>query len=256
MNHILVVDDEAEIRNSLEEILREEGYGVASAATAGEAMMMLQDAPYDVVLLDIWLPDRDGLEVLADIRQMALEARPEVIIISGHGTIETAVKATKLGAYDFLEKPLSLERTLIVIKNAVEARRLRTENEEFKRQFSVNSVLTGESVPLKALRQQIRLMAPTNGRVLIYGESGTGKELIARAIHAESLRRDRVFVELNCAAIPEAHIEAELFGAARLATRGPAGPARNPGTSRWRHALPRRSGRHEPQDAGQGTERT
>lgn len=212
MNHILVVDDEEEIRNALEEILREEGYGVARAATAAEADVMLHDAPYDVVLLDIWLPDRDGLTVLSGIRQMGSESRPEVIIISGHGTIETAVKATKLGAYDFLEKPLSLDRTLIVIKNAIEARRLRTENAEFKRQFSASAVLTGDSVPAKALRQQIRLMAPTNGRVLIYGESGTGKELIARAIHAESLRRDRVFIELNCAAIPEAHIEAELFG--------------------------------------------
>ena len=212
MNHILVVDDEAEIRSSLEEILREEGYGVAGAADAEEAMALLRDVPYDVVLLDIWLPGRDGLEVLAEIRTWPAETRPEVVMISGHGTIETAVKATKLGAYDFLEKPLSLERTLIVVKNAVEARRLRTENVEFKRQFSAASVLTGESVPVKALRQQIRLMAPTNGRVLIYGESGTGKELIARSIHAESLRRDRVFVELNCAAIPEAHIEAELFG--------------------------------------------
>ena len=202
MNHVLVVDDEAEIRSSLEEILREEGYGVASASNAAEAMELLQDAPYDVVLLDIWLPDRDGLDVLADMHRMSIELRPEVVIISGHGTIETAVKATKLGAYDFLEKPLSLDRTLIVLKNAVEARRLRAENLEFKRQFSLSSVLTGESVPVKALRQQIRLMAPTNGRVLIYGESGTGKELIARAIHAESLRRDRVFVELNCAAIP------------------------------------------------------
>src|SRR6516165_5735152 len=212
MNHILIVDDEAEIRSSLEEILSEEGYGVATAATAAEALVLIEDAPYDVVLLDIWLPDRDGLDVLSDIHALAAEKRPEVVIISGHGTIETAVKATKLGAYDFLEKPLSLDRTLIVLKNAVEARRLRTENEEFKRQFSAKSVLTGDSVPMKALRQQIRLMAPTNGRVLIYGESGTGKELIARAIHAESLRRDRVFVELNCAAIPEAHIEAELFG--------------------------------------------
>jgi two-component system nitrogen regulation response regulator NtrX len=212
MNHILVVDDEAEIRTSLEEILREEDYGVASAASAAEAMVLIQDAPYDVVLLDIWLPDRDGLDVLAEIHQLAAEMRPEVVIISGHGTIEAAVKATKLGAYDFLEKPLSLDRTLIVLKNAVEARRLRTENLEFKRQFNAGSVLTGASVPVKALRQQIRLMAPTNGRVLIYGESGTGKELIARAIHAESLRRDRVFVELNCAAIPEAFIEAELFG--------------------------------------------
>jgi len=212
MNHILIVDDEAEIRISLEEILSEEGYGVASAGTAAEAITLLQDSPYDVVLLDIWLPDRDGLDVLADIHAFAPESRPEVIIISGHGTIETAVKATKLGAYDFLEKPLSLDRTLIVLKNAVEARRLRRDNLEFQRQFSLQSSLTGESVSVKALRQQIRLMAPTNGRVLIYGESGTGKELIARAIHAESLRKDRVFVELNCAAIPEAHIEAELFG--------------------------------------------
>jgi len=159
------------------------------------------------------------------VHALAAEARPEVVIISGHGTIETAVKATKLGAYDFLEKPLSLERTLIVLKNAVEARRLRRDNQEFKRQFSVQSVLTGESVPAKALRQQIRLMAPTNGRVLIYGESGTGKELIARAIHAESLRRDSVFVELNCAAIPEAHIEAELFGVRHGAYPASAGSA-------------------------------
>jgi two-component system nitrogen regulation response regulator NtrX len=212
MNHILVVDDEIEIRTSLEEILGEEGYGVATAATAAEALVLINDAQYDVVLLDIWLPDRDGLDVLADVHQMPVEMRPEVVIISGHGTIEAAVRATKLGAYDFLEKPLSLERTLIVLKNAVEGRRLRAENIEFKRQFSVGSVITGDSVPVKALRQQIRLMAPTNGRVLIYGESGTGKELIARSIHAESLRRDQIFVELNCAAIPEAHIEAELFG--------------------------------------------
>lgn len=228
MNHILVVDDEADIRSSLEDILREEGYGVASAATAAEAMVLLQDAPYDVVLLDIWLPDRDGLDVLAEMHALAVEMRPEVVIISGHGTIEAAVKATKLGAYDFLEKPLSLDRTLIVLKNAVEARRLRTENLEFKRHFNVSSVLTGESVPVKALRQQIRLMAPTNGRVLIYGESGTGKELIARAIHAESLRRDCVFVELNCAAIPEAHIEAELFGYRYSAQ--PGGPTEQRGT--------------------------
>ena len=146
MNHILVVDDEVEIRNSLEEILREEGYGVATAATAGEALVLLEDAPYDVILLDIWLPDRDGLDVLGDIHRQAADTRPEVVMISGHGTIETAVKATKLGAYDFLEKPLSLERTLIVLKNAVEARRLRAENIEFKRQFSAASVLTGESV--------------------------------------------------------------------------------------------------------------
>jgi two-component system, NtrC family, nitrogen regulation response regulator NtrX len=220
MNHILVVDDEDEIRSSLEEILREEGYTVTAAATAGEALTLLNDAPYDLVLLDIWLPDRDGLDVLAEIQQSLPDSRPDVIIISGHGTIESAVRATKLGAYDFLEKPLSLERTLIVLKNAIEARKLRTENFEFKKQFNVGAILTGDSVPVKALRQQIRLMAPTNGRVLIYGESGTGKELIARAIHAESLRRDRVFVELNCAAIPEAHIESELFGSRHNAMHG------------------------------------
>src|SRR5215472_4746648 len=239
MNHVLVVDDEADIRQSLEEILREEGYGVASAATAAETRVLLDDAAYDVVLLDIWLPDRDGLDVLTDLHQLSPETRPEVIIISGHGTIETAVKATKLGAYDFLEKPLSLERTLIVVKNAVEARRLQKENLEFKRQFSANAVLTGNSVPLKALRQQIRLMAPTNGRVLIYGESGTGKELIARSIHAESLRRDRVFVELNCAAIPEAHIEAELFGYRHAAVAQGLHPGAQSGVSEHRGTLER-----------------
>ncbi len=159
--------------------------------------------PYDVVLLDIWLPDRDGLDALQEIRQMDSANLPEVVIISGHGTIESAVRATKLGAYDFLlEKPLSLDRTLIVLKNAMKARQMREDNQEFARQLAVKSGVTGQSIAIKALRQQIKLMAPTNGRVLIFGESGTGKELIGRAMHAESLRKDRVFVELNCAAIP------------------------------------------------------
>jgi two-component system, NtrC family, nitrogen regulation response regulator NtrX len=223
MNHVLIVDDEPEIRQSLESILAEEGYLVTTAATAGEALTLLADAIYDVVLLDIWLPDRDGLDALGDIRQMESAHVPEVIIVSGHGTIEAAVRATKLGAYDFLEKPLSLDRTLIVLKNAMNARRLREDNQEFVRQMTLRSNVTGNSVPMKALRQQIKLMAPTNGRVLIYGESGTGKELIGRAMHAESLRKDRVFVELNCAAIPEDHIETELFGYRRGAI--PAGPA-------------------------------
>jgi two-component system nitrogen regulation response regulator NtrX len=212
MNHILIVDDEAEIRESLGEILKEDGYTVTSTSTASEAMVLLRDASYDVMLLDIWLPDRDGLDVLTEIRSLAIESTPEVIIISGHGTIETAVRATKLGAFDFLEKPLSIDRTLILLKNAVQARRLRSENQEFKRQLLMHVPITGESVSIKALRQQIKLMAPTNGRVLIYGESGSGKELIARAIHSESLRSDRVFVELNCAAIPEDYIESEIFG--------------------------------------------
>jgi len=231
LNHVLIVDDEAEIRQSLEGILREEDYLVTTAATASEAMELLRDASYDVVLLDIWLPDRDGLDVLGEIK--ALESPPEVVIISGHGTIEAAVRATKLGAYDFLEKPLSLDRTLLVLKNAMQARRLREDNQEFARQLAARGTVTGQSVPMKALRQQIKLMAPTNGRVLIYGESGTGKELIGRAMHAESLRRDRVFVELNCAAIPEDPIEAELFGYRHGAGPGAIGngrPAEKRGT--------------------------
>src|SRR5215469_15219514 len=215
MNHILIVDDEADIRESLEAILREEDYAITSLGTVAEARTLLRDADFQAVLLDIWLPDGDGLDVLAEIHGTATNPRPgspEVIMISGHGTIESAVRATKLGAYDFLEKPLSLDRTLLVLRNAINAHKLRVENQEFSSQLATRHTLTGDSVSIKALRQQIRLMAPTNGRVLIFGESGTGKELIARTIHAESLRRDRVFVELNCAAIPEDFIETELFG--------------------------------------------
>ena len=212
MNHILIVDDEPEIRHSLTSILQEEDYLVTATGTAAEALALLRDATYDVVLLDIWLPDRDGLDTLAEIRQLDPASVPEVVIISGHGTIESAVRATKLGAYDFLEKPLTIARTLIVLQNAMRARQMREDNAELQRQLAAKGTVTGTSVPMKALRQQIKLMAPTNGRVLIFGESGTGKELIARTMHAESLRRDRVFVELNCAAIPEDHIETELFG--------------------------------------------
>lgn len=227
MNHVLIVDDEAEIRDSLESILREEEYLVTTAATAAEALELLRDAVYDVVLLDVWLPDRDGLDTLTEIRQMERANVPEVIIISGHGTIEAAVRATKLGAYDFLEKPLSLERTLIVLKNAMKARQMREDNQEFSRQLAKGTV-TGNSIPMKALRQQIKLMAPTNGRVLIYGESGAGKELVGRTMHAESLRKDRPFVELNCAAIPEDYIESELFGYRHGAV--PGGPTEKRGT--------------------------
>ena len=226
MNHVLIVDDEADIRDSLEAILREEDYLITTAGTAKEALELIRDADYQAVLLDIWLPDGDGLDILAQIRgESRGESRagaPEVIMISGHGTIEAAVRATKLGAYDFLEKPLSLDRTLLVLRNAIKSYQLREDNKEFARQLAVKGSVTGDSVPMKALRQQIKLMAPTNGRVLIYGESGAGKELVARAMHAESLRRDRVFVELNCAAIPEDFIETELFGYRHGA--GPGGP--------------------------------
>jgi two-component system nitrogen regulation response regulator NtrX len=228
MNHILIIDDEPEIRRALEGILREEGHNAVSAATAAEALVLLRDVDYDVVLLDIWLPDRDGLDLLAEIRTLNAGEPPEVIMISGHGTIEAAVRATKLGAFDFLEKPLGVDRTLLVVQHALEARRLREDNREFQRQLAVRTTITGDSVPAKALRQQIKLMAPTNGRVLIYGESGSGKELIARAIHEQSLRRDRVFLELNCAAIPEDSIESELFGYRHSAV--PGGPPEKRGT--------------------------
>jgi len=218
MIHVLVVDDESSIRETLRGILEDEGYKVSLAGNGEACLEMLAKNRFDVVLLDIWLEGMDGLETLEKIRE--IEDRPEVVMISGHGNIETAVRATKLGAYDFLEKPLSLDKTLIVLKNAADVRRLHSENLELKRQTVARSVIVGESVPMKALRQQISLMAPTNGRVLIYGESGTGKELVARAIHAESLRKNQLFVEVNCAAIPEDLIESELFGHMRGAFPG------------------------------------
>src|SRR5437016_10544377 len=210
MHSILIVDDESSIRQSLRGVLEDEGYKT-SVAESGEACLeVLRKRRFDVVLLDVWLPGMDGLETLEKIRET--ENAPEVIIISGHGTIETAVRATKLGAFDFLEKPLSVDKTLILLKNALETKKLRQENRDLKKQLAPKSMIVGESIPMKALRQQIQLMAPTNGRVLIYGESGTGKELVARAIHAQSLRKDEMFVEVNCAAIPEDLIESELFG--------------------------------------------
>ena len=210
MHNILIVDDEPGIRQSLGGVLEDEGYAV-TAVDSGEACLdLLRKRPFEVVLLDIWLPHMDGLTALEKIR--AAENAPEVIMISGHGTIETAVRATKLGAFDFLEKPLSIDKTLILIKHAIEARRLVQENRELKRQLAPRNSIIGDSVPTKALRQQIQLMAPTNGRVLIFGESGTGKELVAHAIHAQSLRKDEIFVVVNCAAIPEDLIESELFG--------------------------------------------
>src|SRR6266545_4597014 len=153
--HILVVDDEPSIRETLGGILEDEGYRVTPAADGESGLELLRDQHFDVLLLDIWLPGMDGLAVLEKVK--ALEDRPEVVMISGHGTVETAVRATKLGAYDFLEKPLSLEKTLIVVKNAADARRLRSENQEFKRQSASRSVIVGDSIPMKALRQQISL---------------------------------------------------------------------------------------------------
>src|SRR6516162_6419041 len=210
MHTILIVDDESEIRSSLQGVLEDEGYKPLLAESAEECLATLDRKPVDVVMLDIWLPGMDGLEALEHIVNM--DDPPEIIMISGHGNIETAVRATKLGAYDFLEKPLSIERTLIVVKNAIDAKNLQRENIDLKKQLQAKSVIVGDSIPMKALRQQIAIMAPTNGRVLIYGESGTGKELVAHAIHAQGSRAEQTFVEVNCAAIPEDLIESELFG--------------------------------------------
>jgi two-component system nitrogen regulation response regulator NtrX len=208
---ILVVDDEPGIRKSLSAVLRDEGYEAASAPT-GEACLEEIDKGYELVLLDVWLPGMDGLEALARIQEIPFAERPTVVMISGHGTIETAVRATKLGAYDFLEKPLSIEKVAVVVKNALRHRRLELENLHLRGVDVSRCRIIGESVPMKALRQQLALMAGTNGRVLVYGESGTGKELVARAIHATSPRAPQPFVEVSCAAIPEDLIESELFG--------------------------------------------
>jgi len=207
--NILVVDDEPGIRQSLTGVLEDEGYGVATAGSAEAALEYLATQHADAVLLDIWLPKMDGLQALERIQQLPANSRPPVIMISGHGNIETAVRATKLGAFDFLEKPLTIEKVVVTVKNAIQQRRLEQEVRELR---SSRTAIIGDSVPMKALRQQLALMAATNGRVLIYGESGVGKELVAHAIHAASARGDGPFVEVNCAAIPEDLIEAELFG--------------------------------------------
>ena len=207
---ILIVDDESGIRESLGALLRDDGYEVEAASTGEDCLAQIERRGFDLVLLDVWLPKMDGLATLEAIQ--AREAAPVVIMISGHGNIETAVRATKLGAFDFVEKPLSLDKIVLVVRNALEYVRLESENRRLRAELEERHEILGNSVPMKALRQQIALTAPTNGRVLIYGESGTGKELVARALHASSLRNTMQFVELNCAAIPEELIESELFG--------------------------------------------
>ena len=210
--HILVVDDEPGIRQALAGVLEDEGYPAFAVGSGEEALAELARQSYDVVLLDVWLTGMDGLDTLARIQEIPFENRPVVVIISGHGTIETAVKATRLGAFDFLEKPLTIDKVAVVVKNAVSQRKLELELHRLKEDGHKTLSIIGESVPMKALRQQLALMAGTNGRVLIYGESGTGKELVAHAIHDLSPRAAEPFVEVNCAAIPEDLIESELFG--------------------------------------------
>jgi len=209
---ILVVDDEPGICQSLGGVLEDEGYLVAAAESGEACLAALPEGEFELVLLDVWLPGMDGMEVLARIQEIPPADRPLVVMISGHGSIEAAVRATKLGAFDFLEKPLSIEKVSVVVKNALAHRSLAIENSRLKADTGARYRIIGESVPMKALRQQLALMAGTNGRVLIYGESGTGKELVAHAIHASSPRAGEPFVEVNCAAIPEELIESEMFG--------------------------------------------
>jgi len=208
---ILIVDDEENIRKSLKMILEYEGYVIYEAASGVEAKERLEEHPeIDLVLLDIKLPDMDGLALLAEIKKQPLA--PEVIMISGHGTIPMAVEATKLGAFDFLEKPLHRERILLSLNHALESRELRSAFQDIKRRAEKRYQLIGEHPLMKNLNDQISKIAPTNATVLIQGESGTGKELVARAIHGHSLRAEESFVQVNCAAIPEELIESELFG--------------------------------------------
>jgi two-component system, NtrC family, nitrogen regulation response regulator NtrX len=207
---ILVVDDEAEIRRSLRMILEYEGYDVQEASSGPEGIALIEREPPDLAFLDIKMPGMDGLETLEKIRQ-ANESLP-VVIVSGHGTVSTAVEATKLGAFDFIEKPLASERVLVTIRNALDRTRLQDENRSLKRAVEARHQMVGESVSLRQIWDAIKRAAPTNATVLLLGESGAGKELVARAIHRNSLRSRERFVQVNCAAIPEELIESELFG--------------------------------------------
>ena len=231
--HILVVDDEPAIQGTLRAVLEDEGYRVTTAGAGEQAIRLVTDEAPDLVFLDIWMPGMDGLETLAELKRVRPEAT--VIMISGHGTIETAVKATRLGAYDFIEKPMSLEKTLVSVTRALEHGRLERENAALRARLDVRTEIIGDSEPIRALREAIATAAPTSGRVLIHGENGSGKELVARAIHALSGRREAPFVEVNCAAIPEELIESELFGHERGAFTG---------------AVARRRGKFETADGG------
>jgi len=217
---ILVVDDEPGVRSSVRGILEDEGYRVETAATGEECLEKVHSTLFDLILLDVWLPGMDGLEVLERLGQTPFSG--SVVVISGHGNIEMAVNAIKLGAFDFIEKPMSLEKILIMIKNCLRRKELEDQNRLLKERLVHKDVMVGHSIPILALRKQVDLIAPTNGRVLIYGENGTGKELVARLIHENSLRQNKKFVEINCAAIPDELIESELFGYRKGAFTGAA----------------------------------
>ncbi|WP_455389135.1 sigma-54-dependent transcriptional regulator [Petrachloros mirabilis] len=207
---ILVVDDEDAVGSSLSSILQDEGYDVSVAKSGAEALKIYTTDPPDLMLLDIWMPEMDGLETLRRVKELVPTA--QVMMMSGHGSIETAVKAIKLGAYDYIEKPLSLENVTLRVKHALDQYRLEQENRSLRTKVQKQFELVGQSPAMQQLRQLIDTAGPTNSRVLIGGENGTGKELVARAIHVQSARADQPFVAVNCAAIPETLIESELFG--------------------------------------------
>ncbi|MCK4390167.1 MAG: sigma-54-dependent Fis family transcriptional regulator [Desulfobacterales bacterium] len=207
---ILAVDDEVTILQSLSGILSDEGFVVLTASNGYEALKIIEEESPDLVLLDIWMPGIDGIETLQEIKR----TNPflQVVIISGHGTIETAVKATKLGAYDFIEKPLSIEKVVVTINNALNFRQLEEENRFLRKKTLEKHSITGNSPPIQAVKKQIAVAAPTRAWILITGENGTGKELVARTIHQMSHRADKPLIDVNCAAIPDQLIESELFG--------------------------------------------
>lgn len=207
---VLIVDDEEGIRESLSGILEDEGYDILTAKSGEEAIKMLGESSPDLVFLDIWLTGMDGIQTLKEIK--AIKPDVPVIMISGHGNIELAVKAAKMGAYDFLEKPLSLEKVVLVAKRALEKRTLEMENIVLKENLIKKWKLVGESQKIKEVKEQVEMAARSNSRVLIFGESGTGKEVVARLLHEKSTRNEKPFIEVNCAAIPQELIESEMFG--------------------------------------------